>query len=118
MVDARDRRAFGFARAERIAQDRQEEKYMLPLNCKDGPAPYYLPGQCPLDAIEDVARGRGEGMIMFWPMKHIIEAGQQEWSLDGDLRLWRKARAYAVQLEGQGLLVSSQDHWAVKYVRA
>lgn len=97
--------------------DRENIECMIPLNRKDGPTPYYL--DCPLDAIEKVARGlRDDDTIMFWPMNHIIQVGQQEWSLDGNLQLWREARFYADKLREQGLLVSTRDYWIVKYSRA
>jgi len=101
----------GLTKVQEGEIDCQNAERMYPLNPRDGPAPYYLAGQCPLDAIEDVARElRPESTIMFWPMNHIIEVGQQEWSLDGNLRLWRDARLYADKLREQGLLTSTQDH--------
>jgi hypothetical protein len=91
---------------------------MIPLNCKDGPAPYYLPGQCPLDAIEDVARGLAEGTIQFLYHRHTIKIGQWEWSLDSDLQLWRDARIYAAHLRGLGLLICWYTRYGVEYSRA
>jgi hypothetical protein len=89
-------------RGELAEMDRQEAARMYPLNTKDGLTPYRL--DCPLDAIEDVARGLAEGTIKFFFRKYLIKVGDWEWSLDGDLALWRKARAYAASLSSQGLL--------------
>jgi len=92
----------GSIRQELDEIDRREEEYMYSRPVKDGPTPYYL--SCPLDAIEDVARGLAKGTIKFFFRKHLIRVGDWEWSLDGDLALWRKARAYAASLSSQGLL--------------
>ena len=85
--------------------DRQSAEHMIPTWPWDGPAPYYL--NCPLDAIEDVARSLAEGTILFLWRDHVIRVGEREWSLDGDLPLWRKAKAYAAQLAQQGLLAAT-----------
>jgi hypothetical protein len=52
MVNPRDIRAFGFPRAERMAQDRENERYMIPLNTKDRGTPYQ-----PIGPSQGVRRG-------------------------------------------------------------
>jgi len=65
--------------------------------------PFYI--RCPLNAIEDVARGlRPATPVRFLLARHVVVVGGDEWVLDGDLDLWRKAKAYARRLNHQGLL--------------
>ena len=108
----------GLTRIQQEEEDAREAARMYPLNPGDGPAPYYLPGQCPLNAIEDVARGLAEGIIRFLASRHIIQVGQLEWSLDGDLSLWREASCYAEHLREHGLLSRTRDNGRTEYRRA
>ena len=108
----------GLTRVQQEEEDAREAARMYPLTPGDGPTPYYLPGQCPLDAIEDVARGlRPESTVTFLLKRHIVQVGDLEWSLDGDLSLWREARIYAAHLRGLGLLTSWYSHNGIEYGR-
>lgn len=83
---------------------------------EDGPTPFYL--NCPLDYIEDVARGLTEvDIILFLWGYCVIKVGGREWCLDGDLPLWRKARDCARQLQKQGLLDDSVFQGGFAYQR-
>ena len=100
-------------------EDAREAARMYLLSPWDGPAPYYLPGQCPLDAIEDVARGLAEGTIQFFYGPHLIIVGEWKWMLGKDFALWRKAWNYASQLEHQRKLdIDQYDEFGVKYIRS
>jgi hypothetical protein len=78
--------------------------------------PFYV--NCPLNAIEDVARGlRPEACVRFLLKRHVIEVGADEWNLDGDLELWQKARAYAGELNHQGYLKAVQGQGELVYQR-
>jgi len=66
----------GLTRIQQERMDAQEAARMYPLSPWDGPTPYYL--DCPLDAIEDVARGLAEGRIVFLLQRHIIQVGERE----------------------------------------
>jgi hypothetical protein len=84
------------------AQDEAARQYWA-NRARFGWTPYYF--NCPLDAIEDVARGlRPAICVRFLLARHVIEVGRDEWALDGDLELWRRARAYAEELNHQGFL--------------
>jgi len=106
----------GLTKLQQERMDAQEAARMYPLSPWDGPTPYYL--DCPLDAIEDVARGLAEGRIVFLLQRHIIQVGEREWSLDGDLALWREARIYAAHLRGLGFLTSWYSRHGIEYSRA
>ena len=109
----------GLTRIQQEQADAQEAARMYPLNPSDGPAPYYLPGQCPLDAIEDVARGANKAnTILFLTRRHIIQVAQWEWSLDSNLPLWREASMYAERLRESGLLTRIREDGRTEYRRA
>ena len=85
------------------AQDEATRQYWAAL-ARFGWTIFYL--RCPLDAIEDVARGlRPETAIRFLLARHVVVVGEDRWDLDGDLVLWQKAKAYAGELNHQGLLL-------------
>jgi len=107
--------AMSISDKELAEMDRQEEARMYPLSPWDGPTPYYL--DCPLDAIEGVARGLAEGHIVFLLQRHIIQVGEREWSIDGDLPLWREARVYADDFREHGFLTMSRSDGVVEYSR-
>ena len=108
----------GLTRIQQEQMDAKNAERMYQLNYKDGPTPYNLPGTCPLDAIEDVARGLAEGTIRFLLRWHVIQVGQWEWSLDGDLPLWREARVYADDFREHGFLSMTRNDGKVEYSRA
>lgn len=100
------------------AQQAQEEIVLLQLanEARHGWAPFYY--DCPLDAVEDVARGlRPEAAVHFLLARHMVVVGGDEWRLDGDLALWRKVRAYATELNHQGLLKAVQGQGELVYQR-
>jgi len=101
---------------ERDAQEAQGEataQYWANL-ARFGWTIFYF--NCPLDAIEDVARGlRSEASVRFLLARHVIEVGGDEWNLDGDLELWQKVRAYAGELNHQGLLEGTQEQGELVY---
>jgi hypothetical protein len=93
-----DAALFGLTEAQRMAEEDENANFMYSCPIKDG-----------LDAIEDVARGlRPETTIRFLLARHVVVVGGNEWALDSDLALWRRARAYAEELNHQGLLQAIQ----------
>lgn len=113
-----DTQLLGLNTAQRMAEEDANAEVMRRLSRKDGPTPFYL--NCPLDAIEDVARGGyrdAPTVILFLHTDHVIVVDDREWRLDSRLKLWRKARAYARQLVGQGLLVDSPIQGGVAFGR-
>lgn len=99
-----DKELHGLTESQRMAEEGANAAAMYRLNRKDGPTPYYL--NCPIDAVEDVARNlRSEPVILFQWAYHVIKVGDDEWRLDNDLHIWRKARACAMRLVKEGLLV-------------
>jgi len=121
-MSAKDVIAFGSARAYKLAEEDENAARMYPLNPSDGPAPYYLPGQCPIDTIEDVARGLAEGVIQFDYHNYVIRIGQWEWVLDSnlqsDMELWRSSRLYAKDFGDQCLLIVHWNDGMLEYRRA
>jgi hypothetical protein len=106
-------------RQELDEMDCREEARMYKTNPGDGPAPYHLPGQDPLDAIEDVARRLIEAdVVLFLAKRHVVQIGQWEWSLDSDLNLWREASCYAEHLRESGLLDRVREDGRTEYRRA
>lgn len=108
----------GLTTAQTMAIDAENfEVAHRPTRKDANSGPFYL--DCPLDAIEDVARGgyRGAPTVILFLWDHVIHIGEREWRLDGRLELWRKARAYARQLADQGLLVDSPIQGGVAFRR-
>lgn len=112
----RDVVLLGLTRIQQNQIDAENASRMYSRPAKDGPTPFYY--HCPLGAIEDVARGlRPETAVRFLLARHVVVVGGNEWALDGDLALWRKARAYARELSHQGLLEGSQEQDELVYRR-